>query len=58
MIAVVGETTESIGAARNGMENWYASMVQATETSSGSRVRRPISISILTGSVYGAALAE
>ncbi len=77
MIAVVGETTESIGAARNGMENWYASIVQATETSSGSRVRRlgttamsskaytrrarlarPISISILTGSVYGAALAE
>ena len=40
MIAVRGETTESIGAARNGMSNWYASIDQLTETSSGSRVRR------------------
>ena len=40
MMAVRGETTESIGAARNGMSNWYASIDQLIETSSGSRVRR------------------
>ena len=39
-MAVAGETTESIGAARTGISNRYASICQATDTSSGSRVRR------------------
>src|SRR3954471_11625056 len=40
MMAVVGETTETMGAARKGMTKWYASIDQVTDTSSGSRVRR------------------
>ncbi len=40
MIAVVGLTTESIGAPSTGMANWNASIVHAVETSSGLRVRR------------------
>jgi hypothetical protein len=39
MMAVAGETTESIGAARIGMSKEYASIDQVTETSSGSLVR-------------------
>ena len=38
-IAVVGLTTESMGAASTGMSNVYASIVQLTDTSCGSRVR-------------------
>src|SRR5690606_9925598 len=40
MIAVVGLTTESIGAPITGVSNENASMLQAVETSSGLRVRR------------------
>src|SRR6187431_2883588 len=39
-IAVAGLTTESMGAAITGMSNVYASIVQLTDTSWGSRVRR------------------
>ena len=39
-IAVSGDITESIGAARIGSSKRYASICQATLTSSGSRVRR------------------
>ena len=39
-MAVVGETTPSIALATRGSSNRYASISQAIETSSGSRVRR------------------
>jgi hypothetical protein len=39
-MAVSGLMTESIGAATTGSSKRYASICQATETSSGSRVRR------------------
>ena len=39
-MAVSGEMTLSIGATTNGTSNRYASICQATDTSSGSRVRR------------------
>ena len=45
-MAVSGETTESIGAAKNGKSNLYASICQVIETSSGSRVRRDGTIAI------------
>ena len=45
-IAVCGETTESIGAAKNGKSNLYASICQEIETSCGSRVRRLGTIAI------------
>ena len=38
--AKAGETTLSIGEATSGISNRYASICQATETSSGSLVRR------------------
>jgi hypothetical protein len=39
-IAVSGDITESMGAANTGMSKRYASICHATDTSSGSRVRR------------------
>ncbi len=39
-ITVAGDIAESIGAATTGISNWYASICQLTDTSSGSRVRR------------------
>ena len=39
-IAVAGLTTESIGAAMTGIAKVSASMLQASDTTSGSRVRR------------------
>jgi hypothetical protein len=39
-MALSGDITESIGAAITGRSKWYASICQATDTSSGSRVRR------------------
>jgi len=39
-MATAGDTTESMGAATTGNSKRYASICQATLTSSGSRVRR------------------
>ena len=45
-IAVAGDTTLSIGEAISGSSNRYASICQAIDTSSGSRVRRAGTIPI------------
>ncbi|CAB4335057.1 unannotated protein [freshwater metagenome] len=46
MIAVSGDTTESIGAAKNGKSNLYASICHEIDTSCASRVLREGTIAI------------